>query len=308
MAKQAVAFPPLSANTVKNPLYADFSALWEEHYARHTPPPILFHYTSSSGLLGITESRSIYATAVWYLNDATEIGHAAELARQLIDERAASLASREDADSVRSLHRAFGEFLFPDTFVASFSERGDQLSQWRGYCQHGSGYALGFLTADLKRQSERQQFSLLRCIYDVDELRTILLALIDDVISRLGTPVPDGDREKLELTLRLRFLRTFSTLAPTLKHPSFSEEAEWRLVHVDERETAQIEYRSGLHTLIPFVRLGLSDDSPSAHIAELVIGPSPLQQLGGVAAEGYRKCSGLPIDSIKQSAVPFRQV
>jgi hypothetical protein len=29
-------------------------------------------------------------------------------------------------------------------FVSSFSERGDQLSQWRAYCPGGKGYSLGF--------------------------------------------------------------------------------------------------------------------------------------------------------------------
>lgn len=37
-----------------------------------SPPPILHHYTTQEGLLGIVESKSIWATNIYYLNDAAE--------------------------------------------------------------------------------------------------------------------------------------------------------------------------------------------------------------------------------------------
>lgn len=35
-------------------------------------PPVLYHYTTSRGLLGILESRTIFATDMLYLNDSRE--------------------------------------------------------------------------------------------------------------------------------------------------------------------------------------------------------------------------------------------
>jgi hypothetical protein len=40
--------------------------------ATDSPPPILYHYTSQDGLLGILDSKSIWASKVQYLNDEQE--------------------------------------------------------------------------------------------------------------------------------------------------------------------------------------------------------------------------------------------
>ena len=37
-------------------------------------------------------------------------------------------------------------------FVASFSESGDDLSQWRAYCSAGPGFSIGFHAAALRTQ------------------------------------------------------------------------------------------------------------------------------------------------------------
>jgi hypothetical protein len=250
----------------------------------------------------------MYATSIWYLNDVAEIAHAAELAQQLIEQRATTAESRVDADTIRTLQRAFIDVRFPCTYVVSFSEHGDQLSQWRGYCHDRSGFSLGFATKDIQNLAEHQGFSLLKCVYYRDEQEQIVSALLDDAIRRLLTTPVEGDREVLELSVRLRFLRSFSTLSPTLKHPSFSEEAEWRLILATEDDTGDEKYRSGSHTLIPYRSFQLADSETSACINELVVGPSPLQPLGVIAAEDFAKRCELPIGSTRPSTVPYRQV
>jgi hypothetical protein len=47
----------------------------------HPVPPLLYHYTDATGLLGIVQSRAIWATHIRYLNDAQEFDYAADLAR-----------------------------------------------------------------------------------------------------------------------------------------------------------------------------------------------------------------------------------
>jgi len=42
-------------------------------------PDIIFHYTSLEGLLGIIKSKSIWATNVFYLNDASELNYSRKL-------------------------------------------------------------------------------------------------------------------------------------------------------------------------------------------------------------------------------------
>ncbi len=47
-----------------------------------TPPPILYYYTTQQGLLGIINSREIWATHTQYMNDVREFRHATEFARE----------------------------------------------------------------------------------------------------------------------------------------------------------------------------------------------------------------------------------
>lgn len=50
-----------------------------------TPPEILYHYTDQTGLLGIIQSREIWATHHQCLNDTQEFLHAKALVRNEID-------------------------------------------------------------------------------------------------------------------------------------------------------------------------------------------------------------------------------
>jgi hypothetical protein len=101
-------------------------------------PETLWHYTSFSGFHGIVTSKAIWATEYRFLNDREEFLHAKVLADRLVDEEPEFIGNRFPArDTLRkSAGIAFntghmhGERL--RVMVASFTEEGDQLSQWRG--------------------------------------------------------------------------------------------------------------------------------------------------------------------------------
>ena len=40
------------------------------------PGRVLYHYTSAPGFLGILERRCLFASDVWFLNDASEVRYA----------------------------------------------------------------------------------------------------------------------------------------------------------------------------------------------------------------------------------------
>jgi len=44
------------------------------------PPDMLYHYTSSTGLIRIAESKKLWATNILYLNDSRELDHAMDYA------------------------------------------------------------------------------------------------------------------------------------------------------------------------------------------------------------------------------------
>ncbi|MDE4561781.1 DUF2971 domain-containing protein [Sinorhizobium meliloti] len=72
------------------------------------------------------------------------------------------------------------------------------------------------------------------------------------------------------------FIAALLTLVPLLKHPGFSEEAEWRVVRGPfEAEAHCTEFRTSRDTVIPFQRIDLVTQNDPSPFAELTIGPSP---------------------------------
>jgi len=133
---------------------------------------ILYHYTSIEGLLGIIESKSVWATNVLYLNDASELNYAVGLFKRQI------LEFKKKSSNARSVENIFFETLIENIvnlipsdnfgfYVSSFSEEKDLLSQWRGYCPKGIGFSLGFKFNNLIECSHQQGFSITPCIVTV---------------------------------------------------------------------------------------------------------------------------------------------
>lgn len=106
------------------------------------PPELIYHYTNASGLLGILDKGCLWCTHIRYLNDSQEFLHGLTIYRQVLTELAdAQSGDRLSVQFARTaLFRLGGENmenrLLADAvryFVASFSARNDDLSQWRAY-------------------------------------------------------------------------------------------------------------------------------------------------------------------------------
>src|SRR5215207_4115315 len=143
------------------------------------PPDTLFHYTSATGLFGVLESGNIWATKIQYLNDNSELQLAFDYIRAEIRRQRKGVGKTRDKD--------FTDMLFTlDTTantnvgVASFTEMGDQLSQWRGYCEIGKGYSIGFNGAKLDKVATKNKCLLAPCIYEEDIHLRLVKVLIDN--------------------------------------------------------------------------------------------------------------------------------
>ena len=98
-----------------------------EEFVNRTPRLPLYHYTTASGLIGIIKSRSLWATSHLHLNDLKEYKVAERLIRR---ELAHSKLSANQGHLMTALVRKSQQ----TSFVLSFSEDGDLLSQWKAYC------------------------------------------------------------------------------------------------------------------------------------------------------------------------------
>jgi hypothetical protein len=203
-------------------------------------PLLLYHYTTAEGLLGIVQSRSLWATHIRYLNDAEEVDYATNLGRRVLQGQAqAAMNPRE-----REILERLGGSLFPNFMarmprsvcVASFSVVGDGLGQWRGYCPGGAGYSLGFVTQSLVGEAVRQGFRLDRCLYDeVSQRGAIIQALEELRRSVQWTQALEQGTRFAYMQLLRAWWDTFEPVAPTIKHRAFHEEQEWRLISAPRR-------------------------------------------------------------------------
>lgn len=249
-----------------------------------SPSQDLYHYTSIDGLLGIVKDKSLWATEIKYLNDSKEFSYFVDL----MSEKARFMIDRggEFEVAVATQIQSWINDWFIDgalIFTTSFTERGNVLSQWRGYCEHGKGVSLGFDASEISSCAQRSSFKLGRCIYDRERHRT----LADQVVTRLIDAAAKNGQD-LNFHPSQRYYSTFQAaasdiiqIAVLMKHPAFEEEKEWRCVSepITNYVDAPIEYRSGRVSLIPFIRFPLPVVNNALAVQTAIVGPSPNPEL-----------------------------
>lgn len=254
-------------------------ALYDER-----PSKELFHYTSIDSLLGIVKDKTLWATELKYLNDSQEFRYFAELMRgkTLVYDASGNEAEIDATNQLRSWIRDW----FVDgalVFTTSFTQKGNVLSQWRGYCEHGKGVSLGFDPAAIIGCADQASFKLGRCIYDWERHDSLATEVVKRLVKAAVENGPDATKHVSQC-----YYNTFDAAATDIiqiavltKHPAFVEEEEWRCVSqpVKNYVEAPIEYRSGRASLIPFIRFPLPVINDALAIQTAIVGPSPSPEL-----------------------------
>lgn len=241
-------------------------------------PDWLWHYTNGVGARGILESRTLRGGHLGYMNDSSEVNHAMKLSLHLAYQLLA-----DHPDQVAEL-KSWINFLTdsppsswaPNTFAISFTENPDLLSQWRGYTQGAGGpFCLGFPAAQIEDQCLDQGWRLIKCVYSEADQKAMLRVAIEEsleVARRLEWTDPSRVQRRIYSEVLL--------VAPAIKHPSFSEEAEWRLVkdlvtltdHPD-----RVGFTTRRHTLAPYLEFDLTSDNEPLPNVRWIAGPGPEQ-------------------------------
>jgi len=262
-----------------------------------TPPTRpLYHYTDAAGLIGIMRTKRIWASSIQHLNDTQEFAHAIGLIEEELNSRGRYYYDYDPAsprwalkEEAREWFRRLDETLrneisgLKDTtlYVASFSEHKDVLSQWRGYCRDGNGYSIGFMPSVLTEPA-KAGFRLVKCVYDPKEQKGLCNALIDSYFEI--SQRPPSSKALLRSMQKLTWGTKFSILAAAMKHESFREESEWRLVCAPERDHA-VHFRSGRFGIVPYLEVPLSSENQKVPVAELVVGPTADRRASLLGAE-----------------------
>lgn len=202
----------------------------------------LYHYTSPQGLFGILRTSCIWATDYRSLNDSTELQYGTKLVVEELESRAAKVVEADAwflqqlSNLLKADHNPYLGFF--ETYILSFSEVSDVLSQWRAYADQARGHCLEFDLSDsslfaVVDNNVPLGLELLPVIYEPAVQRAIINSAIDHILNYLhGTR---WSPQVLQKSTQHQWgaavgmlIHALSPIISSFKHPGFSEEREWR--------------------------------------------------------------------------------
>lgn len=285
-------------------------------------PETLYHYCSSEAFTSIVRSQTIWLSALSLSNDSME--------GQIVKATIMQLAERDGlSDAVRERLReslAFSERFF-EGLGFCLSEKGELLSQWRGYADDAKGLAIGFDRERLEALAQSTWgkaspgFSLYKVVYDkhqqlVEPTYQQLRASIDAGAFKLKgswsllehrTPeqIAEDDRriEEAHRDLIIKLLQLLPKLYE-LKTKAFSEEREWRLVSMWlGTQGDPCLFRSAGNRILPYRAFPLGPQDSSI-ISEVILGPR--HQTPPSVIQSFLKQSGYGDVPVRQSDATYR--
>jgi len=238
-----------------------------------------YHYTNTEGLVGILNSQELWLTDSKFLNDPSEKQHGlliSELANlnvwnTLMSEVIASIEKEEQPDksalhfldeSIKR-HKEFAEKEYmASTYLMSFCEDGDLLSQWKGYSNYGKGFSIGFKKSFL---SDISGFHLGRVIYSWEEKIKILEKVTINFIDKYKVNIQEFNNELLT-----DFFNLIGFISIFFKDYFFKEENEWRLVSVPELKQKP-DCKATNSGVTPFIKIQIKPLEEK--IDKIILGP-----------------------------------
>ncbi len=221
-------------------------------------PDVLYHYTDSKAFLGIVDSNELWATDWRYLNDENELVYGLNLLKSFLREKRRKYSSFFpiiDQIEQTGLLRNIGV-----SGVFCFSEKGDLLSQWRGYGKGYDSVSIGFDPNLLRHHltgSPDGPF-LVKVVYDVIEQKTILDKVLSAIDGKLNNP------SFIDVALPLYFTLLF------FKDECWKEETEWRVLSF-ALDAKMIRFRSDFSGLVPYMPLKIFPTNAERSIKEIIV-------------------------------------
>lgn len=257
-----------------------------------TSEELLYHYCSNSVLCSIIENASIWLSSLKLSNDLEEGSWIRTLlAKRFESELGPGYRLGRILSSIDVLINSAEGLGF------CLSERGDVLSQWRGYGDDGYGVSIGFrkeflgtLRADLGKKDLGCWFR--KVSYDsLESARTC-----DSVIENVKDLVVDGRFDPPSFDVAKLPQEQFDALVmwkaeaslylvPLMldfffvKNPSFSEEQEWRLLSFAPNIFSDgIRFRGNRDSVVPYRPYDIPADR--GPIGSIILGPRNRSRIG----------------------------
>ena len=288
---------------------------------------IIYHYTSTEGILGILDKSEFWVTKSDFLNDISEINYTFDLFEENFlnkikneNVRTRMISQfRSELDKDRAL---YNKVLY-DTYIISFSTNQDNLLLWSEFTGK-MGYNLGFNIEDLKdefnRKSVRDDKLYLKLdgkvIYNREEQIRLLEKSIDcEFISESGDTNMNS-LENLDENISDEIIKDFISgifmiclfYSMFFKDSKFEQEEEYRFIfrvfhnHKKVSINKEMNFRVKEGSLCPFIKVpfkGLNS------LESITIGPNNHIDIAKKGLENY--CRNKEINpKILKSNIPLR--
>jgi hypothetical protein len=146
---------------------------------------------------------------------------------------------------------------------------------------------------------------LVRCVYCEAEQEQLVREKIGAEVERLGSELDAAGNDRsaiISVYDRVKLLAPrFVDLAVQIKHFSFHEESEWRVLMSAEGDI--VKYRDSRGTIIPYI---LFRPDGGLSIVDLVVGPGPHQDRSLQTARRLMAHYGFANVQPRRSETPFR--
>jgi Protein of unknown function (DUF2971) len=280
------------------------------------PRETLYHYTTFTGLVGIVNSQMLWASDIRYMNDSAELKHSVDLIRMEITKRIT--AGHAKPNLLNQFlewitHRITNGHML---FAASFRSNGNLLSQWRGYSKLGKGVSLGFNPSYILKCAQEQSFQIGKCIYNSSDQRRLIKQIVDSVEALAqahpeNMDVPERHTPQSYYDIFEKIESDLLRIAAILKHPSFQEEEEWRIVSpaLTDYVASPVLFREGTSMLVPYVEFKLLQDKDKPIALEhIFLGPTPNINISMNSLTMFLAKNGVnPEKGITYCEIPYRQ-
>lgn len=311
-----------------------FAALWHDIAQERTFPqnrPLLAHYTSIGTLENIMRSDEIWFSNPLFMNDLQELRFGILEGANAFRQHKGIESASGDQERYQVLSQAFEHYFEEfsnkhaiDTYVFCLAEHDPEnsdglLSMWRGYGGNGSGVALVFDTAQLNHVEGMVPLIISRVTYASEQER---LGWIDTKLTEFAALLAETriPQDKLYIAAYQLFER-IKMFALFTKHHGFSEEREWRVVYLRERDRqnkieSMLHYAVGPRGIEPKLKFLVRpidgytspDVSLEKILAQIILGPTMSHKLALESVRrmlvklGKEKIS----DRVTCSSTPFR--
>ena len=276
----------------------------------------LYHYTSIEAFLSIAQQKKLRATALDYMNDASEGTTGFSRIKAVAEEELRTATGLDRALLEKLIWWLDNRYITVagSVYLLCFSQAWDQLSQWRGYTPHGKGMCIGFPATYLwnRMQQVGPGWTFQNCRYTQASQMGFARAVVGRIRGRAAAQGLSSTSHADLVTVINEEAHAIFQTAALMKNAAFAEEQEVRFISpVIADSDPRVCFRAGRNSIVPYIEFRLVENERDLMPCsiELGIGPGPMQALTHrAAAHAVARYAFAQGTHYRPSIIPYREL